>query len=128
MDDLFEAAFDGDIDTLKQLIQKGYYVGGFDEDDGCTPLYMAAGNGHIECVKLLLESKANVNKGSTNEETPVSNAAYNGQVDCVKLLIEWKANLNTIDGNGECPLHWAVSGGYLACIEVRKYRFFLYVY
>ena len=47
-------------------------------DDGATPLFIAAGNGHTEVVKQLLDNKTDVNASKHNGVMPLFIAAQNG--------------------------------------------------
>jgi len=47
-------------------------------DDGSTPFYSAALNGHAEVVKLLLENRADVNARKHNGFTPDPYADVDG--------------------------------------------------
>ncbi|KAG0306864.1 phosphate system positive regulatory protein pho81 [Dissophora globulifera] len=53
-----------------------------------TPLFYAASEGHVECVKILLEAGCNVNVIDELGKTPIYYAASEGHADCVELLIE----------------------------------------
>ncbi len=46
------------------------------------------GYGEIECAKLLIEAKANVDIKDSNQNTPLHYAAGYGQADSVKLLLD----------------------------------------
>ena len=65
------------------------------KNNGCTPLYIAAENGHLEIAKLLLvKGKANVNLARDMGATPLFVAAYRGHVEVAKLLlVEGKASV-----------------------------------
>ena len=58
--DLHFAAQDGDIFRVLQLLAEGRSPNTFDEISK-TPLRYAAGNGHIEIMRVLLEAGADVN-------------------------------------------------------------------
>ena len=60
-------------------------------NDGATALNLAARNGHVDVVKLLLNTKANVEAQDKNERTPLILAANNVHADVVKLLFNAKA-------------------------------------
>jgi len=56
-------------------------------DDGSTPLYIAAQNGHTEVVKLLLDNNADVNATRLYYgDTPIQAAQRRRHFDIVKLL------------------------------------------
>jgi ankyrin repeat protein len=58
------------------------------DNNGWTPLCIAAQNGNVEIVKLLLDSGANVNKATKDGLTALSLAANYGHETCVKLLLD----------------------------------------
>ena len=57
----------GEVETLKQLLKDGADKDSQD-DEGRTPLHFASGYGEIECVKLLLAEKADVNLVDNNRQ------------------------------------------------------------
>ena len=84
-DQLRNAAFKGDavkLSSLIQVIPKDQLADVVNKGDNenrdsenKTPLYWAAEKGHAECVKLLLEAKADPNKGDNENMTPLHRAA-----------------------------------------------------
>jgi ankyrin repeat protein len=62
-------------------------------ETGETALHLAAGEGHLEIVKLLLEHGADVN-AKTAYETALHLAAGEGHLEIVKLLLEHGADVN----------------------------------
>jgi ankyrin repeat protein len=58
---ILTAAFNGDVNTLKALLEKGVSPNTIDRIGGETPLMYAMGRNHFECAKLLLEFGADVN-------------------------------------------------------------------
>ena len=60
-----------------------------------TPLFVASRKGQVDCVRLLIDDGADVNKARTdNGWTPLYVASQNGNVDCVRLLVENGADVN----------------------------------
>jgi len=58
--DIHEAAFDGNIEAVKQHLAAGADVNA-KNDGGYTPLHYAAFNGHKEIAELLIAKGADVN-------------------------------------------------------------------
>jgi ankyrin repeat protein len=57
------------------------------DNAGQTPISLAAGNGHVDVGKELLNTKANIEGGDQKYgQLPIGWAASNGHVDVVKLL------------------------------------------
>ena len=77
------------------------------DNDGDTPLHVAAIYGRPEAIKLLLGAGADINITNNNGETSLLWAAGNNKTEAMKLLIEAGANLNIANNNGETPLHLA---------------------
>ena len=89
IDRLHNAAEEGNLNEVKQLIQEGYQVNDFDEL-GMTPLHYAAENGHVEVMKYLLKSGANVNAHDEGRagNTPLGEVAGNCSYEIAKILID----------------------------------------
>ena len=91
MDDLnsklFKAIKEGNETTTKLLLDSGADINKAD-NDGWTPLYIAAQNGYVEIVKLLLDSGADKDKADEDGRTPLFTAAGKGHDACVKLLLD----------------------------------------
>ena len=86
---LHDAARAGDVEECRRLLDEGYQPGEFD-DLGYTPLHYAARGQHLEVMKLLIDSGADVN---ANEErvignTPLGDVAGNCSFAVAELLIE----------------------------------------
>lgn len=88
---LIEAAGKGDVEEMRNLIDRGADVNVVALDDW-TPLTRAASKGQIDAVRLLIASGANVNKTSGNL-SPLFFAADGGYVAVVRLLLEHGAKL-----------------------------------
>uniref|UniRef100_A0A1I8MKC2 Protein fem-1 homolog B n=1 Tax=Musca domestica TaxID=7370 RepID=A0A1I8MKC2_MUSDO len=61
---------------------------------GATALWVAAGLGHLQIVKLLVRHGANVNHNTKAQSSPLRAACYAGRLDIVKYLIENGADVN----------------------------------
>ena len=57
----------------------------------------ACNNGHIECVKLLLDREAVVDQATNNGWTSLMVACNNGHIECVKLLLDREAVVDQVN-------------------------------
>ena len=71
----------------------------------CGPLWRAAESGHVDCVRLLLESNAHVDaRNAPDGRTALWISVTNRHTACVKLLLETKANVHLGDRFGISPM------------------------
>ena len=87
-------------------------------DDGATPLYQAAANGHAAVVKLLVGANADMETKTNTHATPLVSAARNGKTDSVRALLELRADPNSRNGMGATSLHLAVFASHAECVRV----------
>jgi ankyrin repeat protein len=82
-------------------------------DNGATPLFVAAQNGHETVVRLLAtECQADVNQARDNGATPLLIAARKGYKTIVRVLAtECQADVNQADDDGVTPLLIACAAG-----------------
>jgi len=71
------------VDHLSRSERKALDVS---DDDGMTPLMMAAAKGHAECVKILLAGGANRSLKSDEGLTALEYATNNKHANCISLL------------------------------------------
>lgn len=57
--DLFKAATNGDVETIRKLLAAGSAIDGQDHER-MTPVMRAAENGHMAAVRVLVEAGANL--------------------------------------------------------------------
>ena len=76
---------------------------------GNCALHIAARNGDIQTVQLLVDCRADVNALNEDGQTPLHTAA-GGEKDCPELcsiLLEHNAKIDAVDKDGNQPLHLA---------------------
>jgi len=115
---LLYAAENGRVDKLNALLAQKDVVVDSPNSSAVTPLFLAAKEGHDECVRLLIEAGASVDGIGVvaNALTPLWVATYAGHKNCVKRLVAAGANLNT--KFPETPLFIAAREGRADCLKI----------
>jgi ankyrin repeat protein len=78
--------YKGHLPVVERLIAAGADVDKATTDDGSTPLFMAALNGHTAIVVMLLKSGADKSIRGWGDETPLEAAEDQGHAAVVALL------------------------------------------
>ena len=93
------------IKIVELLIQNGADAN-LKNDDGETPLLLAASKGVPAMVEILIkQGQANIHIGSEEDQTTPLHASKNSQI--TKLLIDAGADVHSVDLYGRQPLHFA---------------------
>ncbi len=109
--EIHNAAQIGDLESVRAMV-KANPDSVFSKDRyGYTPLHYAAGFGHTEIAKFLLDNKAQANAVATNGGTPLHAAALKGYVEIVRLLLAHMADPNAKAETGNTPLHIGAQQG-----------------
>lgn len=110
----FNALHQNDTNTISKMLEantnlvRAVYA-------GRLPITVAAGDGSLQIVALLLHYGADVNVQNDTWNTgnmrltPLEAAIESGNIDLCKLLLEAGANPNVESGRGESALHYAFS-------------------
>ncbi|CAG8537801.1 10627_t:CDS:2 [Paraglomus brasilianum] len=77
---------EGHHELAKLLTEKGALLDTPDKYNGWTPIFYAASEGHIGCVKVLLTAGCQVNITDELGNTPIYYAAWEGHIECINLL------------------------------------------
>ncbi|NWH78613.1 ANR27 protein, partial [Piaya cayana] len=80
--------------------------------DGQTPLHMAALHGHAELVSLLLRHGASVSARNAKQAIPLHLACQKGHFQVVKCLMDYSTKQNKKDIYGNTPLIYACVNGH----------------
>ena len=116
---LYTAAKQGNITTVKELIEKGVDVN-TENNDGLTALHYASNGNHIELVKDLIKQGADVNKkcnANNGEFTPLMLAVHNNYSEIAHELIKAGADVNIEAKGGWTALHYASHGNHAALVK-----------
>ena len=104
------AAQKGSTEAVKTILERfGEEILGFKDDDGYTALHRASYNGHVDVVKLLLSSGANVLSGTEDGWQPLHCACKWNKVAVASLLLQNGAKVNAGTNGGQTPLHLAAT-------------------
>ena len=116
-DDFIAAAEEGDIETVRRLIDEGADVNmhyamsgllpGFPPVERWTPLMTAAIRNDTELAQLLFDSDADLNFKNYSGNAALHWAAKRGSTAVAEILINGGADVNLQNNIGETPLYWA---------------------
>ena len=112
-----DAARQGDLPTVQELLQQGLDVNGWDM--GGTPaLHWGVHFNNEALVDLLLSAGADVEGANRYGQTPLQVAVLQHHAAMVLRLVEAGANTEQADASGETPLLQATRLGDLDVVEV----------
>lgn len=106
----------GDNVKLLQLLSLGYSPSQrFSECEGGTPLHVAASEGHVLTLHILVQAGAELDVMDEEQNTALMLACIGGRVEAVKYLLQAGADLTLIGDDGMTCLHLATQNGFLEC-------------
>ncbi len=85
-EELVLAASDGDLPTVRRLLDQGVNVESRALDD-LTPLKAAAKKGRLDVVQLLIARGASINAGTEDDDTPLAIAAIYNHTEVATFLL-----------------------------------------
>jgi ankyrin repeat protein len=117
---LFEACAIGKVERVKSILKRKPKLLNEFAPDGFQPLGLASFFGHVEIVRFLLESGAEVNTPSQNglKVTPLNSAAAGRHYEIAMLLLERDANPNIRQEGDFVPLHSAAMNGQIEMVKL----------
>jgi len=92
MSDLEWSIKNGDIDAVRETVEKESVDVNQEISNGRYPLHFAADYGQYEVLKYLIEKKADVNVIDKHGISPLLAAIWEGHTKCVELLLANGAN------------------------------------
>lgn len=134
--DLDASAFDEQADTsmlhlaaqanspamINYLIAKYNYDPNLRNNNGETPLWVAACYGQSNALKALLENGGNPNLAANDNMSPIHTAVHNKHKKIIEILGKSRADL-TLSYQGKTPLALALDNGYLkVAYTITKYE------
>ena len=85
---------------------------------GNTPIGLAASRGHLEVMKVLINSTKDPNVAGNDGWTPIHSAADKGYIEIVKLLMSTTDNPNAQSNDGSTPLLYSAMNGHLEVVKL----------
>jgi len=107
----------GSLVDLEEAVREGAHIE-LPNNVQRSAIHYATMYGHVDCVKFLIEHKANLNCRDQRGQTPVSWACCNGKDDCLQLLLDAGADCTIVDIFGQTPLHYACGQYFLSCTKL----------
>lgn len=111
-------AFEGDIDTIINLINSKDFNINAKDCHGETALHAAIIKNRPDIVLVLLEKGADVNAMSITGYTPLHYAAEHGQAQVVKMLLQKNANIHLRTMFNKTPLALAIKTNRKEVVEL----------
>ncbi|KAJ3003600.1 palmitoyltransferase akr1 [Thoreauomyces humboldtii] len=111
--DLFQAAQQGVLPRVEELLRDGQIQPSDRDPEGCTALHWAAINNQIVIADYLIIKGAEIDAiGGDLQATPLHWAARSGHIQMVNLLLKAGANPALKDNQGYNALHLAAHAGH----------------
>lgn len=115
--DIFNAIEQGDIDKVKELLDKNINILQQRDKESLLPIHKAIIHGKSELAELFLDKGTKVDVLDGLKRSPLHWASMSGQNEIAIILIARGAKINVYNENGETPLHNAASTGNLKLAE-----------
>lgn len=112
-----DAAAFANLPRITELIAKGVDINAKNKD-GVTALLLAAQNGHLEVVNVLLEAKADPNIADADGDTALLLAVESGAAEVVQALLKAGASLQHKNTQGKTALMIANDNGLPTVIKI----------
>ena len=116
--EIFRAARTGGCDELKVLLDKGGDPNALD-GEGMSAMMMAAGRGHLNCVRVLAENGGKIElKDKRKGLTALKFAVGEGRVEVARYLLDQGADVNEADHFGRTGLMFAAGQGSIPMVAL----------
>ncbi|KAK9280026.1 hypothetical protein L1049_013711 [Liquidambar formosana] len=116
---LFSAVQFGELVTVRTLLERDpnllHQTTVYDRQ---SAFHIAAANGQIEILSMLLDRSVSPDLLNRHKQTPLMLAAMHGKISCVQKLLQAGANILMFDSlHGRTCLHYAAYYGHADCLQ-----------
>ncbi len=101
----------GELEIVKELIEKDISIINTPNHLGSSPLTVAASLNQIEISNYLIDQNADLDIANVHGNTAILYAALNNQIDLVKKIADNGGKVNVWNNRGRNPLHYAAYTG-----------------
>lgn len=116
--EIHAAAQAGDLARVRELAGANRSQLTAVDENGATPLHLAAAGGHLELVRWLLESGAPPDATDGGGNTPLQGATLAGRLEVARLLLDRGAALELEDDYDNTALMYAAFADQPALVEL----------
>ncbi len=88
------------------------------DNQGFTALHVAAANGHVDIISLLLKLGASISSKDFTKATALHHASMNGHSGAVELLLSAGVPVDAQEEKGATALHLAAARGHVAVAKL----------
>jgi len=103
-----------------ELLEYPNIIVDYTNKSGSTSLMLCADKNMIDCVKILIDKGADVNKIDIYGYNSLMCASFCGYTECTKILIETGANIYNVSKSGFSALTIAIENKHTKCVKVIK--------
>ncbi|KTD74041.1 ankyrin repeat domain-containing protein [Legionella tucsonensis] len=109
------AAYNNQLEALKFFPEE--FAAEVTDNQGNTPLMVAAGRGNLKIIEYLLEKGCDLHRKNNIGENAATLAAGNGQLEILEFLDNAGADLMVVNDKDENALMSAARNGHLVCVS-----------
>ncbi|XP_018356402.1 PREDICTED: ankyrin repeat domain-containing protein 49-like isoform X1 [Trachymyrmex septentrionalis] len=109
---MLNAAEEGNLENIKNLLNKNRHLLNCTDKDGYTPLHRACYGNNVEVVEYLLEAGARIDAKTQDEWQPLHSACCWNNTECAEALIANGADVNATSKGDQTPLHLISASSY----------------
>ncbi|KAI8556612.1 hypothetical protein RHMOL_Rhmol05G0267700 [Rhododendron molle] len=116
---LFSAAQNGEVESVEAMVdEEPSVVDRTTARERLSALHLAAANGQIQVLSMLLDRGVNPDVLNRHKQSPLMLAAMYGKTSCVERLLEARANILMFDSlHRRTCLHYAAFYGHPDCLQ-----------